>query len=224
MHDFLSLFLLLAGFVIGLGAVTVIDWHGFMGRHSPYWTEATIRTHKITKPLIWAGLTLAIIGGTWFYWGQPLTGIPLYHAIIAVALVLNGLFLSFVVSPALLQREKEGRAAELLPASLQKKIAASFVVSFLGWWGALVLLVSYLTASNAITFAPNPEEYRNAMLKEQCEKNEGRWLEQYKECEIDNREWCEANGGKFSSCNSACRHATGKNIVCTLQCVRVCKF
>ncbi len=47
----------------GLGAVTVIDLHGFLGRTSSYWTEATIRTHKITKPLIWKGMFLAILGG-----------------------------------------------------------------------------------------------------------------------------------------------------------------
>jgi hypothetical protein len=53
----------IAGFIIGLGAVTVIDLHGFLGRKSSYWTEATIRTHKITKPLIWIGIFLAILGG-----------------------------------------------------------------------------------------------------------------------------------------------------------------
>ncbi len=60
----IGLFLHLAGFVIGLGAVTVIDLHGFLGRRSAYWTEATTRTHKVTKPLIWAGLILAGTGGS----------------------------------------------------------------------------------------------------------------------------------------------------------------
>jgi len=58
--DILGLFLFIAGFIIGLGAVTVIDLHGFLGRKSSYWTEATIRTHKVTKPLIWIGILLAI--------------------------------------------------------------------------------------------------------------------------------------------------------------------
>lgn len=142
---FIPLSLLLAGFIIGLGAVTVIDWHGLLGRKSPYWTEATIRTHKVTKPLIWLGLTLATIGGALFYWNQPLAGIPLYHLIAAAMLVTNGLFLTFVISPELLRREKAGRAKELLPASLQTKIAASFVVSFMGWWSSVILLAWYLT-------------------------------------------------------------------------------
>jgi hypothetical protein len=142
--DVIGLFLFIAGFVIGLGAVTVIDLHGFLGRTSSYWTEATTRTHKVTKPLIWIGIALATIGGSIFYRAQSLQGIPLAHAVIAAALVVNGYFLSFKVSPYLITREKEGRAGELLPSSWQKKIMASLIVSDLGWWGALALLAVYL--------------------------------------------------------------------------------
>lgn len=144
MLEFLGVLLMIAGFIIGLGAVTVIDMHGFLGRTSPYWTEATIRTHKITKPLIWLGIVLAIIGGVMLYANVPFSGIPLWHAVIAFVLVLNGCFLSFVVSPFLLEREKEGRATELLPKELQTNITLSFIVSFVGWWGAVVLLVMYI--------------------------------------------------------------------------------
>ncbi len=144
--DVLGLFLLLAGFVIGLGAVTVIDLHGFLGRTSSYWTEATTRTHKVTKPLIWAGIALTIIGGLLFYRTQSFSGIPLIHAFIALALIMNGYFLSFRVSPFLLQREKEGRSGELLPSAWQKKIVASFIISAIGWWGGLFLLVVYLVS------------------------------------------------------------------------------
>lgn len=142
--DFIGLFLFIAGFTIGLGAVTVIDIHGFLGRTSRYWTEATTRTHKVTKPLIWLGILLATVGGMTLYRNEPFSGIPLYHAIIAVALIINGLFLSFVVSPFLLARERQGRQADLLPESLQRKIIISFVLSAMGWWGGLVLLVSYI--------------------------------------------------------------------------------
>jgi len=142
--DVLGLFLFLSGFVIGLGAVTVIDLHGFLGRKSPYWTEATTRTHKVTKPMIWVGILLAIVGGLILYRAESFGGIPLVHAVIAVALVLNGYFLSFKVSPFLLKREREGKAQELLPASWQKKIMASLIVSDIGWWGGLFLLVLYI--------------------------------------------------------------------------------
>lgn len=142
--DIIGLFVLLAGFVIGLGAVTVIDIHGFLGRRSNYWTEATTRTHKVTKPLIWIGITLALIGGGILYRHEPFTGIPLIHTIIACILIVNGLFLSFKVSPFLLAREKDGRASELLPSSWQHKIIVSLIISDIGWWGGLFLLVVYI--------------------------------------------------------------------------------
>lgn len=142
--DFLGLFICIAGFVVGLGAVTVIDIHGFLGRKSKYWTEATTRTHKITKPLIWIGMALAILGGAMLYRNEPFSGIPLYHSLIAVVLVLNGIFLSFYVSPFLLARERAGRQTELLPKSLQNKIVLGLVFSDLGWWSGLALLVWYV--------------------------------------------------------------------------------
>ncbi|HPQ29683.1 MAG TPA: hypothetical protein PLQ82_14510 [Desulfobacteraceae bacterium] len=143
--NFLGLFILIAGFIVGLGAVTVIDLHGFLGRKSSYWTEATTRTHKVTKPMIWFGIMMAVIGGSIFFRNEPFFGIPVYLIIIASILVLNGIFLSFRVSPYILQREKEGKAKELLPASWQNKITASFIVSFTGWWGALLLITWHIT-------------------------------------------------------------------------------
>ncbi|HOC93465.1 MAG TPA: hypothetical protein PKH33_14005 [bacterium] len=142
--DIAGLFLFIAGFVIGLGAVTVIDLHGFLGRKSSYWTEATTRTHKVTKPLIWVGLALGIIGGAIFYRDVDMSIVPAAQALIVAPLVLNGLFLSFRVSPYMLRREREGRAGELLPSSWQIKITISFIISFFGWWGELFLLVYYI--------------------------------------------------------------------------------
>lgn len=147
--EILGLFLCIAGFIIGLGAVTVIDTLGFLGQKSSYWTLATIRAHKVTKPLIWIGTTLAIIGGCIFYRDMSTSVIPLYHALIAIILVLNGSFLSFYVSPRLLAQEASGHADQILPMSLQKKIRISFVISFVGWWSAVFLLVYYLVAYGA---------------------------------------------------------------------------
>ncbi len=142
--DIIGLFLFLAGFIIGLGAVTVIDLHGFLGRKSSYWTEATIRTHKVTKPLIWLGTGLAALGGIIYYRASGLSGIVLFHFLILIILILNGLFLSFIVSPYLLKREKEGRDKEILPLKWQRRITISFIFSFSGWWTALFLLVWHI--------------------------------------------------------------------------------
>lgn len=142
--DVAGLFIFISGFVIGLGAVTVIDIHGFLGRKSKYWTEATTRTHKVTKPLIWLGILLAVVGGIIFYRNETASHIPMIHLIIAIILVFNGLFLSFKVSPFILEREKKGDSAKLLPKSWQRKIIVSLIISDLGWWGGLLLLVIYL--------------------------------------------------------------------------------
>lgn len=143
-RELIGLFITLAGFVIGQGAVTVIDLHGFLGRKSEYWTEATTRTHKVTKPLIWAGIILVSIGLYIFYPDYQISLIPKIHAIIIGVLILNGCFLSFVISPYLLNKEREGRSKELLPNAIQNKITISFIISFLLWWSALFLLAYYI--------------------------------------------------------------------------------
>lgn len=131
-----SIFVTMAGFIIGLGAVTVIDLHGFLGRKSGYWTESTIRAHKVTKPLIWLGIALVIAGHILL----AVSGfhVSLWKFIVMGIMIVNGYFLSFVVSPQLIIREQEHRATEILSKSLQNKITVSFVVSVLSWWGLVV--------------------------------------------------------------------------------------
>lgn len=145
---FIALFLLIAGFIIGLGAVTVIDLHGFLGRTSAYWSEATTRTHKVTKPLIWIGMTLVVIGGFLFYRDYGIHTLTIIHLVSVCVMVLNGIFLSFSVSPFLLQREKRGHQSDLLPQSWQNKILFSFIISFVLWWGNLALIVWFITTKN----------------------------------------------------------------------------
>jgi hypothetical protein len=144
MIEFISLFILIAGFVIGLGAVTVIDMHGFLGRTSSYWTEATTRAHKITKPMIWVGMILVIFGGLVFYITKKDQSTLTIHIFLSIIMILNGFFLSFKVSPFLLEREKQGKSSELLPASWQRKIIFSFIFSFVCWWSCVLLLINHL--------------------------------------------------------------------------------
>ena len=144
MLEFIGLFLILAGFIIGLGAVTVIDIHGFLGRESNYWTEATTRTHKVTKPMIWVGVFLLTVGGILFFYDKPLSNIRFIQIGLLLLLILNGLFLTFKISPYLLQRENNGEANKLLPQSLQNKIMISFIFSVIGWWGEVIIFVWYL--------------------------------------------------------------------------------
>ena len=137
MENFIGIFIILSGYIIGLGAVTVIDTLGFLGRKSSYWNESTIRAHKVTKPLIWLGIILAIVGSF-------ILSLPTYFYYFYFLLILNGAFLSFYVSPILLERERRGKIKELLPQKLQTKILISFIFSFLGWWGSFLLFVREL--------------------------------------------------------------------------------
>lgn len=146
-EQIIILFTLFAGYIVGLGAVTVIDLHGFLARKSSYWTNATIVSHKITKPLIWIGILLVLIGSTLFYaFVDRISQFSYIYWLIIFILILNGMFLSFWVSPRLIQREKEGRATELLPASWQNAITISFLISFVGWWGSLLLFIYSLVS------------------------------------------------------------------------------
>jgi hypothetical protein len=138
----ISIFVVFAGFIIGLGAVTVIDTLGFLGRKSNYWTETTIRAHKVTKPLIWIGMFVVLLGYALLLADQYITkGQFTISLLVIIVMILNGAYLSFSVSPELLKREAEGKISEILSENLQKKITVSFVVSFLTWWGLLVLTI-----------------------------------------------------------------------------------
>lgn len=132
------IFITIMGLIIGLGAVTVIDIHGFLGRKSPYWTEATIRTHKVTKPLIWLGIILVSIGMSMSHMSTQL------NILLISILVINGCFLSFYISPWLLKKESEGKSQELLPRSMQTKIVGSFLISFICWWSLVYIFVQYI--------------------------------------------------------------------------------
>lgn len=138
----LNIFILLAGLIIGLGAVTVIDLHGFLGRKSEYWTEATTRTHKVTKPLIWLGTSLTALGVYLNFFEEDVFK---SMVLILTALILNGCFLTFSVSPYLLKREVKGKSQHILPKSWQIKITLSFLVSFFGWWGLVLIISQQLT-------------------------------------------------------------------------------
>ena len=131
----LSEFIHFAGIIIALGAVTVIDTMGFISRKSKEWTQITIKAHHVTKPLIWLGTILMVI--SWFlmydgsYWHN-------LKSIIICVLILNGVFLSFYISPKL---DKLSGKKLLIPFQLQLKITYAFIISFTGWWSLVLLTV-----------------------------------------------------------------------------------
>jgi len=141
---FIPVFVTLAGFVVGLGAVTVIDIHGVLGKRSAYWRAAAVRTHKVTMPLIWVGSALVGLGYL-LSAGQGVVLSPLWY--IYAALIINGCFLSFVISPKLIANEKADKPQAELPSSWQKLIIISTIISFVGWWPSLFIYIRAALAS-----------------------------------------------------------------------------
>jgi hypothetical protein len=133
------LFFHLAGLIIGLGAVTVIDIMGFISRKSKIWTDTTISAHHVTKPLIWLGTFLLVITWIFLYDNSTLSNIK---SLLLLIMILNGSFLSFYISPKL---DKLKNKKALLPKYLQNKIAGSMIISFLSWWIFVLLTVSALS-------------------------------------------------------------------------------
>ncbi len=132
------LFFHLAGIVIGLGAVTVIDTMGFFSRNSKKKTQDTIAAHHTTKPLIWLGTLIILITWILILFNQGFNLINEIKTILLGIMILNGCFLSFVISPAL---DKLIGKKVLLPFGIQVKIAISLVISFISWWSFVILTV-----------------------------------------------------------------------------------
>ena len=91
------------------------------------------------------------------------------------------------------------------------------------YYGSTYLSIAWFTGALAIVSAVVPTLAAGQQLPESCAQNNGTWLEKYKECEYASREWCDAAGGHFDECGSACRHELNPG-PCTMQCVPICKF
>jgi len=129
------------GIVVGLGAVTIIDVMGFFSRKNVKKTQDTISAHHTTKPLIWIGTIIVLL--TWililFRGNFEFSFVEIWKSILLGVMILNGSFLSFVISPAL---DKRIGVKKLLPRNLQIKIAVSLIISFISWWSFVVLTTS----------------------------------------------------------------------------------
>jgi hypothetical protein len=89
---------------------------------------------------------VVITGESILYRDIGLNSVTIYQIITAFIMIVNGIFLSFSVSPFLIKRELEGRSKDLLPNSWQTKITVSFLVSFVCWWSNLAVVVLFLVS------------------------------------------------------------------------------
>lgn len=138
--------LTMLGFIVGLGAVIVIDICGALGTRWTYWTQTAIRVHKVTKPLIWTGMVLLVVGYGFMWRGAVLRYDELVLSVGIMAIMVgNGLFLSGVVSPRLYALERAKQDTHVLPTSLQIKIGISFIISVCSWWSLFYIFFRIIT-------------------------------------------------------------------------------
>ncbi len=139
--NYLATLLIIVGLIVALGSVLVIDIHGYLARKSEYWTEATTRSHKITKPLIWIGTSLYALGLYLYFSALQFSGSGLILLVLLAVMILNGAYLSFVVSPHLLSRELDSQSSSILEPKWQKRVTMSFMISAFSWWSSVLLIV-----------------------------------------------------------------------------------
>ena len=88
----------------------------------------------------------------------------------------------------------------------------------------LPLLVTGCVWSGEVNQSNNETQSAKDGLSYVCSASGGNWLEEFQECEDVTKDWCDQSSGEFNECAASCRHHSGDNIMCTLQCIPVCSF
>ncbi len=68
-----------------------------------------------------------------------------------------------------------------------------------------------------------PDMRTSQANSERCISKGGIWIQKYRECSGVGGEICEAIGGTYNGCASACRHDPPGR-ACIMMCVEVCKL
>lgn len=85
-----------------------------------------------------------------------------------------------------------------------------------------MLLAACSSSQTAETERAAPQMV-GAELEQACLEAGGTFIAEHNECENISEAACEAMGGAFDACASACRHQPPE-VICTMQCVQVCAF
>jgi hypothetical protein len=139
--EFFGWLMLLAGFVIGLVTVTAVDYSKASACCKGLWTETNARMKRFTNPLVWLWIGTAFIGCFVVFRDVPMEQIPTWLLFDAIVLLLNGAVAAYVIQPLVLQREYQSDQCQALPWTWRAVIIGSFLVSLLGWWSGLTLVL-----------------------------------------------------------------------------------
>ncbi|MFT4309605.1 MAG: hypothetical protein ACMXYL_03905 [Candidatus Woesearchaeota archaeon] len=133
------------GLVIGMGSAIVIETIGFIARKSGFWTRVAVDTHYVTKPLIWFGTILLSLSWILIMESDAIVHPYYWKTLLLLLLIINGSYLSFFVSPRIINHRKHSDG-EPLPSKLQTIILPSAIVSVLGWLLMVFLTLLYWNA------------------------------------------------------------------------------
>lgn len=138
----------LIGLIFGLGGVTATDMISAYGMFvKPTMLPKVVGVFKVLSFLVWVGIFLLLASGAGLWitsssiYGENLSSWPFYlKLVLSGVVVVNGLFLTLVVTPAF---EK----SVILPdyactKEFRKAMLLGFIsggISFGSWWGAFLL-------------------------------------------------------------------------------------
>jgi hypothetical protein len=155
MHPILpqiAIFIHIISFIIGFGAVIVIDTFGLLWLLKKTKLATVNTVADVTEKLIWVGWFGLILSGTVLLLEKGfidnLTWIKLFFV---AMLGVNGLFLHSIKK----SMERLGNPEEL-PKSIMFRTGLASSISQLGWWGALTIGILHRQFSNHIAWPSNP--------------------------------------------------------------------
>jgi hypothetical protein len=135
----LGLFLHLVGFTLGLGASVVAGAVAVTSGLDAMGGAMMAKVGGAARWFYWFGLILGIIGALMLYRATWLSGVAALQAIIALAMIANGVYFSRRVG---VRSERSYSVSESYVSQtrrLRRKIGVSIAVSLVGWLAALFL-------------------------------------------------------------------------------------
>ncbi|MDQ3014640.1 MAG: hypothetical protein M3Q73_02160 [bacterium] len=149
---YIALFIHVISFIIGFGAVIVIDTFGSLWLIKRVKLATVNTVANVTEKLIWLGWSGLVLSGSVLLYHKGfidnLTWIKLFFVLM---LGLNGLFLHSIKK----SMERLGTPEEL-PKIIMFRTALASAISQLGWWGAISIGFYHRHISSFVSWPENP--------------------------------------------------------------------
>lgn len=149
---YIALFIHVISFIIGFGAVIVIDAFGLLWLIKRVKLATVNTVANVTQILIWLGWTgLVLSGSVLLYHKGFIDNLTWIKLSFVLMLGLNGLFLHSIKK----SMERLGSPEEL-PKIIMFRTALASTISQLGWWGAISIGFYHRHISSFVAWPSNP--------------------------------------------------------------------